>query len=206
MGVFAINTHIMNESFVYLWRDSLKSRYYLGFHNGSNPNYICSSKHMMKEYKARPQDFKRRILQVGQREEMAVLERKLLISRKNHFGKRYINLMIPMDNFPRIQWTDEARQEKSIALKGKKKPKAIVEKMSQSQKELWNNEPKRREHQSQITKSRWADLEYKKWVSLKMREGAKGRKMPPITEEARINRSNAIRKWWRLRKLNLQVS
>ena len=74
----------MNQSFVYLWRDSLKNRYYLGYYSGNKKNYICSSKHMMKEYKARPQDFKRRILQVGTRKEMAVLERELLQKRKKN--------------------------------------------------------------------------------------------------------------------------
>ena len=50
---------------------------------------------MMKEYVARPQDFKRRILKVGAKKEMAVLERQLLQKRKKHLGERYYNLMIP---------------------------------------------------------------------------------------------------------------
>ncbi len=103
------------KSFVYLWYDRLLKKYYLGYYSGvrPNPNYICSSKHMMKEYKARPQDFKRRILQVGQREEMAVLERELLQKRKKHLGERYYNLMIPREKgFPILQYkkhTEEAK-------------------------------------------------------------------------------------------------
>jgi hypothetical protein len=83
------------KSYVYLWRDSLLKKYYLGFHSGYNPNYICSSKYMLAEYEKRPQDFKRRILQVGQREEMAVLERELIQKRKKHLNERYYNRIVP---------------------------------------------------------------------------------------------------------------
>lgn len=68
---------------------------------------------MLKEYKARPQDFKRRILKVGQMKDMAVLERKLLMTRQEHLGERYYNLMIPREKgFPILQYkkhTDEAK-------------------------------------------------------------------------------------------------
>ena len=110
----------MNESFVYLWRDSLKNRYYLGYYSGNKKNYICSSKYMMKEYVARPQDFKRRILKVGAKKEMAVLERQLLQKRKKHLGERYYNLMIPRENsFPILKWTDEMKKARSLAYKGR---------------------------------------------------------------------------------------
>jgi hypothetical protein len=101
--VFAINTLTMNESFVYLWRDSLKNRYYLGYHSGYNPNYICSSKYMLAEYKTRPQDFKRRILRTGTSKEMDKLEKRLLKSRYKHFGSRYYNLAL---SFPIYKRTD----------------------------------------------------------------------------------------------------
>lgn len=49
--------------FVYIWRDRKHKRYYIGCHWGTeNDGYICSSKWMLKSYKRRPQDFKRRIL------------------------------------------------------------------------------------------------------------------------------------------------
>ena len=54
------NYHHQQKPFVYLWRDRLSNRYYLGYHCGKNPRYICSSKYMKKEYKARPSDFTRR--------------------------------------------------------------------------------------------------------------------------------------------------
>lgn len=49
--------------FVYLWYDRAYKRFYIGCHWGNvDDGYICSSSWMMKAYKKRPQDFKRRIL------------------------------------------------------------------------------------------------------------------------------------------------
>jgi hypothetical protein len=49
--------------FVYIWYDKKHKRYYVGCHWGTEDDgYICSSSWMMKGYKRRPADFKRRIL------------------------------------------------------------------------------------------------------------------------------------------------
>jgi len=116
------------KSYVYLWRDSLKNRFYIGYHGGFNPNYICSSKEMKSEYKVRPQDFRRRILAVGTKEEMIALEQDLLRARKHHFGKRYYNLMI---NHP-VNLTEEGRKKISLTHKGKKLSDEVRLKMSKS--------------------------------------------------------------------------
>ena len=53
----------MNTGFVYLWYDKKKKKYCLGSHYGSiDDGYITSTGYMMKAYKKRPDDFKRRIL------------------------------------------------------------------------------------------------------------------------------------------------
>ncbi len=102
----------MNESFVYLWRDRVLNKYYLGYSNGKKPNYICSSKPMMIQYKVRPQDFKRRILATGTVKEMALLEKRLLKLRYKHFGSRYYNLAL---SWPIFKRTDEMNRRMSIA-------------------------------------------------------------------------------------------
>jgi hypothetical protein len=52
------------DGFIYLWYDRVRKMFYVGSHKGSeNDNYICSSKHMIKEYRKRPHDFKRKILE-----------------------------------------------------------------------------------------------------------------------------------------------
>jgi hypothetical protein len=49
--------------FVYLWRDKKHNRYYVGCHWGTEDDgYVCSCTWMMKAYKIRPNDFKRKIL------------------------------------------------------------------------------------------------------------------------------------------------
>jgi hypothetical protein len=54
------------DSFVYCWTDRLTHKLYVGFHKGTpDDGYICSSKHMKKEYKERPMDFTRQILATG---------------------------------------------------------------------------------------------------------------------------------------------
>ena len=51
------------DSFVYCWTDHATSKLYVGLHKGRvNDGYVCSSKHMLKEYQQRPQDFTRDIL------------------------------------------------------------------------------------------------------------------------------------------------
>ena len=101
------NYHHQQKPFVYLWRDRLSNRYYLGYHCGKNPRYICSSKYMKKEYKARPSDFTRRILATGTRDEMGALEKRLLHARKKHLGERYYNLAT---SFPILHWTDQLKK------------------------------------------------------------------------------------------------
>jgi hypothetical protein len=49
--------------FVYIWYDKKHKRYYVGSHWGhENDGYVCSSTWMMKAYKIRPDDFKRKII------------------------------------------------------------------------------------------------------------------------------------------------
>lgn len=49
--------------FVYIWRDNLKNKYYIGSHLGpTTDSYIGSNKWLKAAYSKRPQTFKRRIL------------------------------------------------------------------------------------------------------------------------------------------------
>jgi len=135
-----MQTSIYNQQkpFVYLWRDRLLKRYYLGFHNGSKPTYVCSSKPMMEEYRQRPEDFTRRILATGTQEEMAVLERQLLLKRKKHLKNRYYNIMMPKEKgFPILQYSDNMRKIKSIIQSGTKRSEETKKKISETLKRNW---------------------------------------------------------------------
>lgn len=59
-----ININMTCNGFIYLWYDRARKMFYVGSHKGEDDDsYICSSKHMLKEYRKRPQDFKRRIIE-----------------------------------------------------------------------------------------------------------------------------------------------
>jgi len=137
------------QAFVYIWFDKRDYRFYLGYSNGKKQNYICSSKYMIKEYKERPNDFKRRIIKKGTKKEMALLEKELLDKRKHLFGSRYYNQVA---NFPLgmiewhnrnpgffageknpnygNNWSDEIKQKIGAANKGKKRSKEVKLKLS----------------------------------------------------------------------------
>ena len=91
--------------FVYIWYDSqkhrfqrtdIKHKFYIGCHWGTEDDgYICSSTWMIKSYKKRRQDFKRRILKTN------IIDKKTLLNeeykwlskiKKEELGKRYYNL------------------------------------------------------------------------------------------------------------------
>ena len=67
------------SSFVYCWTDHTQQKLYIGMHKGRvDDGYICSSKHMLKEYKARPQDFTRQIVAIGSYETCRAFEIKVI--------------------------------------------------------------------------------------------------------------------------------
>ena len=108
--------------FVYLWYDKKHKRYYVGCHWGHvDDGYICSSSWMMKSYKRRPQDFKRRILKtnIQHRPNMYLEEGRYLsmisedeIKPKND-KPRYYNLKITTDNL----WHQYDKKVKTIGEK-----------------------------------------------------------------------------------------
>jgi hypothetical protein len=81
---------------VYIWFDIRNKRYYIGAKWFPRASYVCSSPWMNNEYRARPQDFKRRILSRHDSiEEMHEEEFRLLQMIKPHeIGSRYYNRRI----------------------------------------------------------------------------------------------------------------
>ena len=81
--------------FVYIWRDKKRKMYYIGSHWGTiDDGYICSSNRMRDAYRRRPNDFKRRILNI-------LTDRKLLLDEEHKWlslikleelGVKYYNL------------------------------------------------------------------------------------------------------------------
>lgn len=83
------------SGFVYIWRDRKRSMFYLGSHWGSQTDgYVCSSKPMLRAYKKRPQDFRRRILAIvttSRRDLHAEEQRWLDLVRPDELQRRYYN-------------------------------------------------------------------------------------------------------------------
>lgn len=73
------------EAFIYLWRDRLNKKWYLGKHKGSPDDDYTHSSDVMPRFKKKytPYYMKRRIVAFGTHEEICILEGKLLKSRQN---------------------------------------------------------------------------------------------------------------------------
>lgn len=68
----------MNNSFVYCWSDKATAKVYVGVRKGTEDDgYICSSKHTLKAYAERPQDFTRQIIAKGSFKDCVELEIKI---------------------------------------------------------------------------------------------------------------------------------
>lgn len=89
--------------FVYIWFDRKHKRYYIGAHWGfENDGYICSSPWMLKAYRRRPKDFKRKILQriYSSRKETFLMEEKYLkMIKPEEIKTKYYNLNTKVSDY-----------------------------------------------------------------------------------------------------------
>lgn len=106
----------MAEAFVYCWSDHKTAKVYVGMHKGSvDDGYICSSKHMMPEYKARPDDFTRQIIATGTLNDCRALEIALLkkiVLDKNTCYNKVAGKFIVMSEDTRERWRQAKRGKK----------------------------------------------------------------------------------------------
>jgi hypothetical protein len=123
----------MSSGFIYIWFDKKYKRYYVGAHWGTiEDGYICSSPWMLRSYKNRPHDFKRRIIlrNISSRLEMFELEKTYLNMIKeseikpNTDKPRYYNLRIGSNEVwhKYDEHIKEVGQKISEAKKGKSNP------------------------------------------------------------------------------------
>lgn len=82
--------------FVYIWYDRKHKRFYIGSHWGTiEDGYICSSRWMHKAKRRRPEDFKRRIIEIvgSDRKELYIREQYWLSMIKDvEIRHKYYNL------------------------------------------------------------------------------------------------------------------
>jgi hypothetical protein len=103
------------DSFVYCWTDTSTNKLYVGFHKGAvDDGYICSSKHMKKEYAIRAHDFTRQVIANGTYDDCRTLEKKIILAM--------FTQNVPCYNLNAggvIKFTPEIRAKISATHKGK---------------------------------------------------------------------------------------
>jgi hypothetical protein len=69
----------MKEAFVYRWRELDTNKWYIGYHGGTpDDGYICSSLIVRPLIQANPDNWIRKILRSGSKQDMVLLEKQLL--------------------------------------------------------------------------------------------------------------------------------
>jgi len=113
----------MKEAFVYSWKNKTTGKIYVGWHKGSEyDGYVCSSKVLMEEYTANPDNFERFIIAHGTAEDMAALETAILESVNAKDSPEYYNQHNGNGLFHLRAHTAAAKEKISRAKRGKKRP------------------------------------------------------------------------------------
>lgn len=137
--------------FVYIWYDRHRKMYYIGSHWGRlDDGYVCSSTRMRKAYRRRPNDFKRRILEIVETNRGDLLDAEhLWLSKISdvELGTKYYNLSkhrfghwshdektrnTVIEKIKKIESGRERKQKRRLAMLGDKNPmkkKEVVEKV-----------------------------------------------------------------------------
>jgi hypothetical protein len=104
------------DSFVYCWTDNATGKLYVGSHKGHvDDGYICSSKVMLLEYKARPKDFTREIIAEGTHKDIRQLEGIILSAVNAAKDPNFYNLNNQNGKFC---LSEEHWKKLSVKLKG----------------------------------------------------------------------------------------
>ena len=176
----------MAEAFVYCWSDMLTNKVYVGMHKGTTEDgYICSSTHMLKEYKIRAKDFVRQIIAKGTVIDCRKLENEILkklIRSKDTCYNKVAGFFIPMteDIKDKISCTKKANPTK-----------------------YWLGKPRSEETKQKIAKSlRGVSRPHTEESKRKLSIAHTGKKQKSPSNETRQKLSEATRKSWENRRLN----
>jgi len=199
---------VKSSGFIYLWRDRKNNRYYIGCHWGlPDDGYICSSDWMRRAYRNRPNDFKRRVLEVvvTTRSDLFLREYAWLsLIKDNELGKRYYNFRKSIHNL--LEYTPEIRKKMISAQIGRKQSPEHIAKKTASIKKTMSTPEKKLELSAQA-KAMWAREGHAENFSTKMSEvwaseEHRAKTIPNII--AALNSEETIKKISEASKLNWQ--
>jgi hypothetical protein len=195
--------------FVYIWYDRKHKRFYVGSHWGTvDDGYICSSRWMHKAKRNRPQDFKRRVIEIVglDRKELYVREQYWLSMIKDEeIRHKYYNL----NKFVKDPWYQHPDKVLSIGQKISKSktgksngPHSEVTKLKMSQAKKgakFSPEHKEKLRQAKLGKKQSEEQKLKRSESLKeaWATGNRARKKPSmsIEEQGKLS-SNRLKNLW----------
>lgn len=171
-----------DSGFVYIWFDKKHKRFYIGSHWGyPTDKYICSSNWMIKAYKKRPEDFRRRILETvcTIREELYDREYYWLSFIPDHeLGKRYYNLK-KCKHVGTI-YTDEMRAKMATQKNNIPSPETIAKRVASIKKTM--STPEKKIELSAQAHAIWATPGHREAMSQHLRD----QWADPIAKEARV--------------------
>jgi hypothetical protein len=117
--------------FIYIWYDRYRKRFYIGCHWGyENDGFICSSSNMLKAYKRRSGDFKRRILT------------KIYTSRKDLLEEEYRWLSLIKDEELRVRYYNLSKKHFGHwSTHDAKTKEDIIKRANEKRKQYWKDHP-----------------------------------------------------------------
>lgn len=205
----------MKYGFVYIWRDRKHNRYYIGSHWGTEDDgYICSSSWMLKGYRRRPQDFRRRILSIVNTNRYDLFEKEqdwLNLINESEIKSRYYNLRLTTKNhwladeertlsvkekIKKNHWSRDSvksakvRKKLSESAQGREPPNKGIP-MSEKQKKLLSDRTKGRPSYERTEKTRKKISENSKRLQKEGKIGMCGKKHTEETKR-KMSKNNAM--------------
>jgi hypothetical protein len=139
----------MNTGYVYKWTHTPSLKWYVGYHDGSNPDYVCSSAIVKELIGKNPEEWQRTIVDTGEAKDMYDLETEILqtmdarrdprsYNQHNNEGKGFSNLGIPhtdatkkkiglSNSGPKPERCGIKNPKNSAHLKGRARPKEVID-------------------------------------------------------------------------------
>ena len=198
--------------FVYIWYDRKHKRFYIGSHWGTiEDGYICSSRWMHKAKRRRPDDFKRRIIEVvgSDRKELYIREQYWLSMIKDEeIRHKYYNL----NKFVKDPWYQHPDKRLTIGQKISKSkkgkspnndPQMLIERGKKISAKMsgrtFSAEHKEKLRQAKLGKKQTEQQKSRRSESLKLAwaNGSRPRKKPSMSPQDQANlSSNRLKGLW----------